>query len=145
LKTTLKQFYADDGTIAITAIDSSGFISGYSSHNYSARTGKIQKHFLKTSIAVDTDRQLITGFTVSKSRVHDSQNAFLLLKKCHQFRKSEYYVMDRSYDSEKMHRVVRDTLNAILIIPTRPWKNTNYIWGKYRKKMTDNFDSARYR
>jgi hypothetical protein len=53
--------------------------------------------------------------------------------------------MDRGYDSEKMHRFVRDTLNAISIIPTRSWKDTNYIWGKYRKEMTDNFDSDRYR
>jgi hypothetical protein len=53
--------------------------------------------------------------------------------------------MDRGYDSEKMHRLIRDTLQADSIIPTRSWSNTANIWGKYRKEMTDNFDFVRYR
>jgi hypothetical protein len=55
LNTTLKRVYSDDGTIPITAIDSSGFTSGYCSRYYSERTGKLRKHFLKNSIAIDTD------------------------------------------------------------------------------------------
>jgi len=53
--------------------------------------------------------------------------------------------MDRGYDSEKMHRLIRDTLQADSVIPTRSWSNTSNIWGKYRKEMTDNFDFVRYR
>jgi len=105
----------------------------------------MRKHFLKTSIAVDTDQQLITGFMISKNRVHESQHALVLLKKCHKSQRSNCNVMDRGYDSEKMHRLIRDTLNADSVIPTRSWHNTANIWGKYRKEMTDNFDFARYR
>jgi hypothetical protein len=144
-KNTLKLFYSDKGTIPITAIGSSGFTSGYSSYYYSVRTGKMRKHFLKTSIAIDTDQQIITGFIILKNRVHDSQHILILLKKYHKTRKSECYVMDRGYDSEKMHRLIRETLKANPVIPARSWKNTENIRDKYRKEITDTFTRVRYR
>lgn len=104
----------------------------------------MRKHFLKTSIVVDTDQQLITGFMISKNRIHKSQHANVLLKKYHRAKRSDYYVMDRGYASEKMHCQIRDTLNARSNIPTRSWSNTTNIRGKYRKEITDNFDFARY-
>lgn len=145
LKSTLKIFYSVDDTISITAIDSSGFTSGYCSHYYSERIGKIRKHFLKTTIVVDVDQQIITGFRISNGRVHDSKHAFPLLKECHRLHKSEYYLMDRGYDSEKMHRLIRDSLHAISIIPARSHQYSKNVWGKYRREMTDNFDVIRYR
>ena len=67
LKNTRKLFYSEDDVLSITAIDSSGFASGYCSHYYSERTGKIRKHFLETSISIDTDLQVITGFTIQNT------------------------------------------------------------------------------
>jgi hypothetical protein len=77
---TLNLCYSNNNTIPITAIDSSGFTSGYCSHNYSARTGKIRICFLKTSIPVDTDQRAIDRFVASNGRVHDTRHAQKLLR-----------------------------------------------------------------
>jgi ActR/RegA family two-component response regulator len=52
--------------------------------------------------------------------------------------------MDNGYDSEAIHRLIREDLHADSIIPIRSWNN-DAVGGTYRQEMAAKFDDARYR
>jgi len=52
--------------------------------------------------------------------------------------------LDRGYDSNDIHRLIREDLDADSIIPIRSWKN-EIVGGTYRKEMVLRADDPKYR
>jgi hypothetical protein len=51
--------------------------------------------------------------------------------------------MDRGYDSEAIHRLIREDLHANSVIPIRSWNN-EIISGTYRQEMALQFNDVVY-
>ena len=51
--------------------------------------------------------------------------------------------MDKGYDSEAIHRLIREDLHANSVIPIRSWKN-EIVGGTYRQEMARHFNDIIY-
>ena len=128
---------------SIAAIDSSGFTPDSASTYYSVRIGKTRHDYLKTTISVDSDHISLLAFHVTNSRCHDSQIAPIVLRASHRLKKSKFYVMDKGYDSERIHKLIHEDLESQSMIPVRDW-HASYVSGKYRHSMASSFDGKIY-
>lgn len=125
------------------AIDATGSTSSYVSHYYFRRTGNLRRSFLKTSKSVDTKKKVILGWKISQKTDHEIKHANALIRHSNKMRRSECYVMDKGYDSGKIHSIIREEIRADSIIPLRKRKRKK-IKGKYRKQLNLSFDKIKY-
>jgi hypothetical protein len=58
-------------------------------------------------------------------------------------RKSACYILDKGYDSESVHRQIREDLHSYPIIPLRSW-NADYIRGTYCQETAHYIDKIKY-
>ena len=121
------------------AVDATGFELESKSYYYrtvwnSERKWKI-KRYMKLSIAVDTDKQLIMNYIIRRKKRNDTIDFKNLLVNL----KTNYVIADKGYDSRSNRRFVFNKLKAMQIIPVRNHVNFyGYIRGR-RKINGDNY------
>jgi transposase len=122
------------------AIDATGHSSDYASKHYEKRIKRKRKNYSKNSIAVDTKTQAILAQKARKGPRHDSIDADALIRKC-KYLKPEGFSLDKGYDCERIHKVIREELGAQSQIPVRLGLTKN---GKYRKELIFGVDKEKY-
>jgi hypothetical protein len=78
-----------------------------------------------------------------KKTDHEIKHTKALIKQVQREKKVECYVMDKGYDSEKLHSFIREEVNANSIISVKERKRTRII-GEYRQQLHKNFDKKVY-
>jgi len=122
------------------AIDATGFELEKKSYYYRTvwnHKGRRKiKKFMKLSITVDCDKQLVLTHKTRKSYAHDSRDFKTLIKPL----KTENVLADRGYDSRELRKFV--LLNNSK--PYIPFRKTSGRDGYYQKKADRIFDKKVY-
>jgi hypothetical protein len=122
------------------AIDGTGHSSDYASKHYEHRIKKKRKNYSKSSIAVDTKTQAILAQKARKGPRHDSIDADALIRKC-KYLKPAGFSLDKGYDCERIHKIIREELGADSQIPVRVGLTKS---GKYRKELIFGTEKKKY-
>jgi hypothetical protein len=100
---------------------------------------KWRKSFTKNQIAIDTKKQVILAHRVAKGPRHDSKDAIALIRKTKKY-KPVGFSLDKAYDSEDIHKVIHEELNASSLIPLKKRARK----GKYRIGAKSIFTKPKY-
>jgi transposase len=132
-----------DAMVPMIAVYATGFTCDYASDWYCERTGRQRKAFMKLSVAVDTERLVLLGFTMSRTPTHEVRHAPAVLRQAYRHVHAPVYVMDKAYDAESIHQFIAEDLNAEALIPTRI-RPRIALTGPYRSRAHERFDLDRY-
>ena len=89
---------------------------------------------------MDTKTQAILAQKARKGPRHDSIDADALIRKCRHL-KPKGFSLDKGYDCERIHKVIREELKADSQIPVRLGLTKT---GKYRKELIFGTDRKKY-
>jgi hypothetical protein len=79
------------------------------------------------------NKTIVLGWKISLKKYVKIKHENALIRQSNRIRKSQCYVMDKSYDSEKIHSLIREEISVDSIIPVRKRKRT-----KFRENMKTN-------
>ena len=103
------------------------------------------RRFLKLTIGAELRRQLVTSVKVRRGPRNDTIDFPPVVRKAHSVVPIGMGIGDRGYDSERNHRILREELHAMSMIPSHMegvplWRNE----GLYRKEMKRRFNERVY-
>jgi len=123
-------------------IDATGFEDRHRTPYYSYRCN-LRYSYTKCSAGSDVKSQLICAVVIQHHPVsHDVKHFPELWKKMKSITPMKIMVLDKGYDSESIHQLIRDN-KTTSIIPTRNFTNLiSRTRGRYRKLMRRSFDGV---
>ncbi len=132
----------------LIAIDSSGFSSNCASRyfmmiKYRMKKGVWKDSYMKNSLTVDVDKQVVITNKSRKDKGHDNLDFIPLIGKTSKVMKIRTVIADKGYDSEANHKFVRKVLKAGTVIPVR--ERPGRVNGRFRKEMARGFDAETYK
>ena len=134
---------------ATVAVDATGLAPGAISTFFVKRAkdrgeGFTWRHWLKWTMAVDVDRQLIVAQTARRGPTNDCATLRPLVDAAHQRVPLALVLADAEFDSERNHQHIRQTLQAQSVIPAKRGRAEWQIHG-VRAHMRQDFPVALYR
>jgi hypothetical protein len=140
-------------TVALSAIDSTGLESHYTSSYFVRRKAKGGEYhqtthytrFPKVGIVMDCSSFLVLAGTPSWGPSPDIIHFKKALTDASKKKRITRLTADAGYDAEHAHVFARETLGIRSIIPNRAGRPTFKLpTGKYRRQMALRFDKKRY-
>ena len=132
-------------------IDSTGFKITHASQYYYTERTEARRKYAKLSIGADVLQQIICTIKIRRAPTsHDDNVDFkpIITRISEILPLSVVVAADKGYDSEDNHRLVRESLHALSVIPARyeyvPIWRTHDKYGKYRKQMKRGYSRLLY-
>ncbi len=143
---TVRLFGITESTIAV---DSTGFSSNYASRyymmiRYRQENGVWNRSYMKQTLTVDTDRQVVISDLPTDEHGNDYPYFVPALNRTKRKVRIRTVIADRGYDSESNNRFVRYRLRANNDIRVRTRRRRKRFWGRLRKESVKDFDWETY-